>query len=280
MKATHAPQEPQPHPPTAAPLQAEALPAGPPQGDHVGEASTDRADHGTRDRQETVGAPPARRGTPRPASSTSLRKRGVATPPSSATRGAESPDEDATPHDHFGEHKQREIQKNATILTAAQLNLLVSAMLDQYPHHGRLLSVMTEVGLWLPLTLGLQIGDVDRTQSCVRIARGWSTTGVYPVPKRIGRGFFQQGDLAPTLVPVSANALKTIDEQVTFLRDHRYPTEARDWLFPGETSGHPWNPGVFSQPCAGCSCPRSRPKSCTSSSCASELRRCCRRRPE
>ncbi len=246
MKATHSPQEPQPHPPTAAPLQAEALHADHAQGDHGGAASKDRADHGTLDRQETAGAPPARRGTPRPASSTSLRKRGVAPPPSSATRGAESPDEDASPDDHFGEHKQRRIQKNATMLTAAQLNLLVATMLDQYPHHGRLLSVMTEVGLWLPVTLGLQIGDVDRTQSRARIARGWSATGVYPIPKRTGRGFIPQGELAPTLVPLSASALKTIDEQIAFLRDHRYPTEARDWLFPGEMSGHPWNPGVFS----------------------------------
>lgn len=162
-------------------------------------------------------------------------------------RGSESSEEQGAPQDHFGEHIYARLLNSKKMLTAAQMDLLITTLRQEHPHHGRLLFVMRQVGLWLPVTLGLQIGDFARDQPIVHIARGWADQGMYPIPKKVGRGYFQQGDLCPTIRPVSPSVLDTVHEQISFLDVGGYPTGAHDWLFPGKTSGHPWNPGIFSQ---------------------------------
>lgn len=146
--------------------------------------------------------------------------------------------------DNFGRPKYERILQSTT-LTRAQLNRVVAALLEAHPHHGRLLFVMSAAGLWLPVTLGLHIGDLDVTQSVFHISRGWFDQGVYAIPGH-DRGHFEQGVLSPTEVPVDASVVDAVAQQVAFLTAHGDPTGDHDWLFPGETSGHPWNPGVFS----------------------------------
>lgn len=117
---------------------------------------------------------------------------------------------------------------------------------ERVPHHGRLFYVMRHVGLWLPVTLGLQIGDVERDPSLIRVVRGWSDQGEYSIPRKDGRGFIQLGEHAPTRIPIGAHVLTRIDEQIADLERRHHPTGKHDWLFPGRSSGHPWNPGVLS----------------------------------
>ena len=146
--------------------------------------------------------------------------------------------------DNFGCHKYERILHGRR-LTRAELDLLVSSLLEAHPSHGRLLDVMTAGGLWLPVTLGLQIGDLDVASLVFHLSRGWFDQGEYPIPNQ-DRGHFEQGVLSPTVVPVSTSVAETVVQQIAFLQARRHPTGDRDWLFPGKSSGHPWNPGVFS----------------------------------
>lgn len=149
--------------------------------------------------------------------------------------------------DNYGRHIYARLLEGKKLLTSVQLDALVTALLEDFPHHGRLLDVMRHACLCLPVTLGLQIGDLDRRQAIFRISRGWSDHGSYDIPKREGRGFIQQGDLAPTVVSVSARGMTSVQNQIVFLNSKGYPTGPGDWLFPGRSSGHPWTPGSFTQ---------------------------------
>lgn len=152
-------------------------------------------------------------------------------------------EESAGRQDNYGEQIYLRMTTREHILTREQLDALIGHLHEQYPHHARLIFLMREIGLWLSLGLGLHIGDFA-VPGIVRIARGWSDEGEFPVPG-YARGQFQQGIFSPAALPVPASAQVLVVDQIAFLDAKGFPTGPNDWLFPGRNTKHPWGPGAF-----------------------------------
>ncbi len=153
------------------------------------------------------------------------------------------PEESEGRHDNYGEQIYLRMTTREKILTKEQLEDLIGHLREHYPHHARLIFFMRHIGLWLSLGLGLQIGDFA-VPGIVRISRGWSERGEFPVPG-YERGQFQQGILSPEILPVSAAVDAVRFEQIAHLKEKGFPTGPNDWLFPGRNTNHPWGPGAF-----------------------------------
>ena len=156
---------------------------------------------------------------------------------------ASQPEEAGGPQDNYGEQIYLRMTQREKILTKEQLEVLIGCLHESYPHHARMILLMREIGLWLSLALALKIGDFA-VPGIVRIARGWSNDGEFPVPG-YERGQFQQGILSPETLPASAAAQAAVVEQIAYLKAKGFPTGPNDWLFPGRDTGHPWGPGAF-----------------------------------
>jgi len=160
------------------------------------------------------------------------------------TNPASQPEQEAEGRqDNYGEQIYLRMTTREKILTKEQLETLIRCLHESYPHHARMILLMREIGLWLSLVLALKIGDFA-VPGIVRIARGWSNDGEFPVPGYI-RGQFQQGILSPETLPVSSAAQAAVIEQIVYLKAKGFPTGPNDWLFPGRDTGHPWGPGAF-----------------------------------